>query len=353
MITVKVANIIGFAIQPNIRDEQSKEIFPALPPRSRIAFIDLAPTDDIAEFVSQLEKSGHEIVCYADHHLDEKREAEIRNAGIIMSKLNNRAKITTRSQARSCYGLVDFMEWSRKGVNAVFFHADFDGFSSFLKGCGAAYQEMKDDAEIMDGYGNGRRLSLLGKLFANAHELLVPAYSYDPVGYENTRARVYRIFADWVMNNLKKEDAQKFVIEVREATDKAEKLARRLSLEAELLPGGIVFGNFLPYAKAGKNIAIALWKQLVYKRFGPALICTIGVGHLGEQIYIEVPKVWVDKIDIRDYVPEGTEKRTSFKAQITLDQWENFLAIWQGRGQVKKINIKSIGGNENLILGRT
>ena len=329
MIQVAAKGVVGFAIHPNVGSAERSEIIAALPEAPRAAFIDLAPTREVLEFIGQLEAVGVVVVAYYDHHLDPRRQAEVANARKLERKLGKRAKIVTRREAPSCPCLIEVGEWEKIGANTVFFHADFDGFLGFLKGAGVVYPEIDNDADLLDGAGNGRRLSQIGKLLADAHEHLVPAFSQDPAGHQRGKQRVYQTLADWIVGGLKPEAIQAFADEVRRATAEAERLARELAWLAEPLPGRVVICNFLSYIKTGKPIAIPVWKRELLRRFGPVLLCSIGTGHLGEQVYIELPKAWQGQVDLRDFLPEGVQGRVSFRVQVPMSRWPEFLAKWQ------------------------
>ena len=329
---VAIRELVGVVIHPNIGSAERSEIIAALPTKvPRAAFIDLTPTREILEFVSQLEAAGVVVVAYYDHHLDPRRQAEVVNARELERKLGARARIVTRRQAPSCPCLIEVGQWEKIGVNTIFFHADFDGFLGFLKGAGVVYSELGDDADLLDGAGNGRRLSQIGKLLADAHEFLVPYFSQDPAGHQREKQRVYQTLADWIVGGCQPKAVSAFAEEVRRATNEAERLAHELAWLTEPLPGKVVICNFLPYIKAGKPIAIPTWKREILRRFGPVLLCSIGTGHLGEQVYIELPKAWQGQVDLRDFLPEGVEGRVPFRVQVPLDRWPEFLAKWQRR----------------------
>ena len=332
MIQVATKGLAGFAIHPNVGSAERSEIIAALPEAPRAAFIDLAPTRDVLEFVSQLEEAaGVVVIAFYDHHLDPRRSAEVANARELERKLGKRAKIVARREAPSCPRLIEVGKWEKIGSNVVLFHADFDGFLGFLKGAGVLYPEMEDDADLLDGAGNGRRLSAIGKLLADAHEFLVPYFSQDPAGHQREKQRVYQTLADWIAEGLKPEAIKAFAEEVRQATDEAECLAHELAWLAKPLPGRVVICNFLPYIRAGKPIAIPTWKREILRRFGPVLLCSIGTGHLGEQVYIELPKAWQGQVDLRDFLPERVQGRVPFRVQVPVDRWPEFLAKWQRR----------------------
>jgi len=332
LIKIKVKDITGFAIHPNIGSAEIADVIAVLPEKSRLAFVDLTPSREAMELISKLEEAGHAVVCYLDHHLDPRRQIEMVNVRKLEVKFGDWVKIVTRQRASSCPKLVDFGQWENNGVTAVFFHADFDGFLSFLKGCGVNYPELEADADILDGAARGRRLSAVGKLLADAHEHLVPAYSQNPAGHHSAKQRIYQIIADWIAGGCQSEELiQEFAVETRQATEEATMLALRLVEQAELLLGNVVLCDFLPAIKTGKQINISLWKREVLRRFGTVLLCSVGTGHMGEQVYIELPRAWQGQIDLRDFLPKGVQGRIPTRVQVPLARWEEFLEKWRNK----------------------
>lgn len=332
---IVLKEIIGFAVCPNISKEEILEIIANLRRGNKIGFIDLAPSNEIMSLMRQIEDAGCEIGAFFDHHLDvfAKNKAEVRNGAEIERKLGNRSRVLTRKCASSSAHLVALGEWRKFGVNIVFFHADADGFFGFLKGCGVSYPEMDSDADILDGVAKGRKLTSAGKLLADCLQYLVPAFSQNPEGHRIWKENIFREFGGWVADGCLPDDKRIIGLRQRadEAAEEAIDIAMKLVAIAKKIPGDVVVSDFLPYIKAGKSIAIPLWKSGILRKFGSVLICSTGSGHMGEQMFIELPRAWQGKYDLRDFLPNGVRGRAPFRAQVPLNRWEEFLQNWRKR----------------------
>ncbi|MFH1029811.1 MAG: hypothetical protein V1770_00950 [bacterium] len=323
-IYLQKSGITGFAIQPNIAETEIKEILEAMPESARVAFVDLAPTKNIAGLADLIKARGHEVVSFYDHHLDPNSQAEMGNVARLRQELDE-AKIVTREEAPSCARLVTVGEW-KSTVDTVFFHADFDGFISFMRGCGVDYPEIIDDADILDKAKKGK-LSLVGRKFADADHELVPWFSTNPREHYRVKAEVYQKFADWLLSNNPLENLP---LEFFNEIDKAAKEAQDLAIDLvkkrlRLLPGKVAFVDCLPEIREGKKIAFPTLKEEIRRKHGVRLVCTTGIGLTGDQIIIERPREW--KVDLQRFLPKEIQKL--FQVQIPLSEWEKFYEKWK------------------------
>ena len=213
----------------------------------------------------------------------------------------------------------------------VFFHADFDGYLSHLKGCGVSYPEMEKDANILDGGRQNRwdRVSNLGQLLADSHENLCPRFSTDPAGHQTMRKRVYQVMTDFVSKKSSPDEIGKLFLETESACLLANSNAKDLIDSTVLLPGGIAYSDLMPYIKSGEPLSLPLWKGEVIGRFNPSLIASLGLGHMGEQVFCELPRSAQRGTDLRDYLPRGVVGRVPFRVQIPIKLWPEFLANWR------------------------
>lgn len=325
-IYLQKIGITGFAIQPNIAETEIKEILDAMPESARVAFVDLAPTKNIAGLADLIKARGHEVVSFYDHHLDPNSQAEMGNVARLRQKLDE-AKIVTREEAPSCARLVTVGEWKRT-VDVVFFHADFDGFISFMRGCGVDYPDMISDAAIMDKAKKGK-LSLIGEKFADADHELVPWFSTNPREHYRVKVEVYQNFADWLTSEAPLENLPK---EFFEEIDKAAKAAKNLAIDLaekqlRLLPGKVAFVDCLPEIREGEKIAFPTLKEEIRRRHGALLVCTTGIGLTGDQVFIERPREW--EVDLRKFLPTGIQGRFPNNVQIPLSEWKKFYEKWK------------------------
>jgi hypothetical protein len=332
VIKIQVNGTTGFAVHPNCNDKEKKEFLAAMPKSASVAFIDLASSKEIMSLISDLEKAGHQVTSFADHHLDPRRRDELNNTRELRSKLRERAVILTRREAASCIGLVENNGWVTLGASVVFFHADFDGFLSFLKGCGTVYPQIETDANILDGGKKNRsaRVSNIGQLLADAHENLVPRFSTDPDGHHAVKQRIYQTVADFV-SGKDRESIVGLYQEAEKATALADRNAYQLVADTELIQGGVAFADLMPYIESGEPLSLPLWKREVLPQLKPELIASVGMGHMDKQVYLELPRFVQNETDLRDFLPEGIEGRVPFRVQVPLDRLPEFLAKWQAR----------------------
>lgn len=330
---------LGFAIEPNISAEEVREIASSMPKKkkrgkggksgSRFAVVDLVPTAEMMTAIRILEEGGHKLVAYRDHHADPRRPVEMRNRGKLRMKIKSAAVIETREKAPSAAGLVEPRLWKNKDVNVVLFHGDADGFFGFLRGCGIGYPEMIADAEILDGARRGRWLSETGKLVMSAENLIPPHYT-DPEGYAREKTRVYQQITDDL--NRYGELGIDFRVKIYVASNRADEIAVEIAEQAILSPGSkIALADFRPTLRAGEKPSISTWKQAMRERqrSRSMLLCNIGIGHLGEQVYVELPREWRGRFDLRELLPDGVAGRLPNRVQVPLGpKWEAFAANW-------------------------
>jgi hypothetical protein len=334
---------VGFAIEPNISAEEVREIASSMPKKkkrgkggksgSRFAVVDLVPTAEMMMAIRILEEGGHKLVAYRDHHADPRRPVEMRNRGKLRMKIKGAAVIETREAAPSATGLVEPWLWRCKHVDVVLFHGDTDGLFGFLRGCGvgygAGYQKMVADAEILDGAGRGRWLSETGKLVMSA-ENLIPPYYTNPEGYAREKTRVYQQIADDLARSG--ELGIDFRVRIYVASNRADEVAVEVAEKAILSPGSkIALADFRQTLRAGAKPSISTWKQAMRERFRnrSMLLCNIGIGHLGEQVYVELPREWRGRFDLRELLPDGVAGRLPNRVQVPLGpKWEAFAANW-------------------------
>lgn len=329
MITVTIGNILGIGINSFVNDEEIEKIKTLLPAQSRIGFIDIAPGNRVMELITILEKERHQVIYYADHHLDPGWKAVVHNTGILQGKLGRFAKIEDRSKAPSCVWLIQIGHWKSYNINVVFFHSDIDGFLGFIKGCGLYYSGLYCDAETIEGAGRGRVLTARGNLLANAHHYLVPSVFQDPEAHNAAKSRIYQIFADWITRGGDPEDIREFSEEVENITQEVEALLPQLMEATAIIADDVAICDFLPYNKQGQPLPIYQWKREVARYHGEVLICAIRQGWAEEQVVIDLPKPWRNVVDLRDFLPNGICGRMPFRVQVPLRLWDKFLLNWK------------------------
>ncbi len=328
IIRVIINSIMGFAIQPYIKDNDIDIIAQEISSDSKVAFIDLCVSDRILKLVDILVKNGVQVVGFYDHHLDPKRENLLRNICELEQKVQGKCSIVDRSKAFSCSRLIDNGEWNIIEADVVFFHADYDGYLSFLKGANVVYPGLDNDADILEGARIGKKLTSIGKLLANSISCLVPPYNLDPEGYIVEKQKVFQLMANWIHKGYQWQNIKGFSRIVNRKAKKAEGLARFLAWNTDLLPYKVSICDFRKYIRDRRPIFISIWRKEVIRKFGPVLLCSIGIGHLGEQVYIELPREWKGKIDLREFLPEGGTGFVPFRIQIPLDKWSDFYDKW-------------------------
>jgi len=329
MIKVGVQGVLGFAIQPNLKKGIRSEMIKAFPRKSKVVFIDLAPTKDVVSLIEEMEAADHRLAGYFDHHLDLVREAEINNVNWIKVR-HAPIKIVSRREAPSACHLINVAELKKLKADVCLFHCDPDGYFGLLKGCGMTYPAMMADVDILDGGARGVP-SKIGSLFASGLNFLGPSYYINPEGYEMAKAGLFRTFERLLRKGFIGNEAEEFV----NAVDAASELARKNALDAaratDLIDGGVALADFRPIVGSGGNIAISYWRRLVYNKYGDVLLCSISYGHFGQQVYVSVPRSMQDKVDLRNYLPRGVDGRVPFRVQVPTDLWSDFLAQWRAR----------------------
>jgi hypothetical protein len=329
MIKLAVNNILGFAIQPNCKNTAG--IVNTIGTQSNIAFIDLAASNEIMKFISTLENAQHRIVWFGDHHLDPRNKCEKANTETLYSKLEKNAIILPRRNAISCINLLKPGKWVNENIDIVFFHADFDGFLAYIKGCGITYENMESDADILDGgkTAQNQELTEIGKTLADACGNLVPRFCKDPTGHHKTKEYVFQTIADYF---LKQETTEKAYLTLKAKTDEATQTANRNAMQllndTVIILGEIAYADMTPYIISQEPLAIPVWKVNVLKKLKPTLLASIGYGHMGKQVFLELPKN-VRNIDLRDFLPRGVRGHVRFRAQVPYDRWPEFLKNWK------------------------
>ncbi|MDD5341928.1 MAG: hypothetical protein PHI73_01170 [Patescibacteria group bacterium] len=329
VLVVNLNGVRGIAIQPYITEKDRLELVASLPPSSRFACIDLAPSTEMCALIDQLIAAGHRLACFADHHLNQV-QVEKENAEGLRQRFGEAIRLVDRIAAPSCAHLITRDEWRKSGVSVVLFHADNDGFLGFLKACGAWYLGLEDDADISERSSNGiSRLSRVGRLLVESLNT-IPYFSMDPEGHLREKQRVYQTIADWVASGCQASDTiHQLKYEVSAACYVAKLAAYQLADEAIELPGRVVLSDLRPAAHSGIKVSLPTWRYEVLRRHGNVLLCVIGIGHMGEQVYVELPRDWWGKIDLRVHLPDGVSGRLRTRVQVPLDKWEAFLARWR------------------------
>jgi len=327
MIKIGIDKRLGFMINPYQEEEQRLAMINLLPPKSKLAFVDLAPTKEIISFIQAAESRGHRLAVFMDHHLDILHEDEL--AGVEwLRKKKGEINIVPYGSVTSACQMVKYLEWDRKNVHAVFFHSGVGGCLSFFRGCGISYPGMVADANIFAGAAKGSP-SRNGILLVEAYNYIGPYYRQDLAGYEAAKVLVCQGFGGCLRNNFTGPDAERFVNMVAAEAKLAKDNAFNFVRNTELLEGNVALADFRPIINSGGKIAVSLWKKRVLEKFENALVCSIGIGHLGEQVYIFLPRPLQDKYDLLKCLPPEVEGRVSFQAQVPLGLWPEFLNNWR------------------------
>lgn len=327
MITIKIDGKIAFGIEPHIKTTGIAEILPLMPKNTKVAFLDLAPTAGIMELIHKL-KGKWDLIVYYDHHLDSNKRQENQNI-LTIRKLFQATTIVDRNQAPCCCQIVPRRSLNQIGV--IFFHADFDGLLSLMRGIGIPYPEMISDASIMDG-GQRGKLSEKGSLLANSKNL-GPYFTIDPAGNQKTLERVFQTFLDLARGKLEENAINAFRLEIFNAAQTARELAITLAQKAAFLEPNVVLSDFRKDIYSGKIISFQAWKEKIFELFGrEILLCNIALGFLGEQVFIEIPRHWeIEGINLQEFLPEGIRSRLKNKIQIPVDRWDEFYEKWKNR----------------------
>ncbi|MBU1166982.1 hypothetical protein KKC60_01065 [Patescibacteria group bacterium] len=327
LIQISILGMYGFAMNPNISRFEAEAIIKRLRSGSRLAFIDLAPTGEMMLFLRCLSEARMEIVAFFDHHLNPSNATELSNVQKIRRNLGSRAVIKTRQEAFSCAGLVREEEWQKLELDAVFFHADPDGYLAFLKGCGLSYPRLELDADIFEGRTGTQ--SPFAKLLGDAQNNLPPYFSQHPEGHRQTLRRIYQTMADSLLSDGKIR-LDSFREEVNEATRRAEELGIKIALEAQIMPSKVVYCDCLGEIEAGSIINFSALQAEVRRLHGGVLLCTTGSGHLGQMVFLQLPKGWSGKkINLENFLPHGNRQKVSRRAQIRIGEFSAFLQKWQ------------------------
>ena len=335
MIKIDLEGVEGFAVNRHISAEESEKLLDELTPGSRIAFIDLAPTASVVSFALSAISRGHDLAVFYDTHLSIIKPEEMEGVELLR-RTNAAVELPFYKSGSSCR-LIERTEWKIKNIDAVFFHGGVVGYMGFLWGCGIAYPEMLVDADIFSGIkentpsrtGNGTP-SWIGILLAEAFNFLGPSASLDLAGFETARRQLFQLFPVLIKNEFDSRDSQNFIELVGSKARVANENTRRVFEAATYSASDrVVLSDFREIENAGGKIAFSLYRSMVQKRFGLVLVCSIGNGHLGTQVYVFLPKKLQKDYDLRLCLPAGVEGRESHWVKVPLDLWPQFLEKWR------------------------
>lgn len=325
----RIANFIVILINPNITIQQRESILTLLAPflpTAKVAFCDLAPTNAIYEFIEAL-SSRYQIVSFKDHHKDLKRNKN------DMCNFNNLCNIIpapkfyyeTRDQYPACASMMAPGEYVTNDVQIIFAHEDFDGIMSAFIGCYHSYPGIVADAEIMDGYTAGRKMTEFGSMVQYALNV-VPYYSIKPHEHHYIRSIYCQKISDWLAEKLSESSKEDFKEEIFDKVECSKANAKQVAKSAELFAPGLVYADALTLINSGEIIDWDFLNRTLSEKYESkvSVIATSGLGHKGEQVFLRVVKGC--KIDLRNYIT--VTAHIPQKGIVELSKWQDFVDEW-------------------------
>lgn len=329
MIAVHVHRVLGIALQPH-DNHYFHEILEMLPRHSRVVFVDLVPTLEMVALVRALQCAGHTIYAYRDHHKENMHPDELYNIATLSQLLGDSFRFESRRQFPSCGRLVDRREWNDKKVDVVFFHADFDGFTALLYGCGLVYRRMLRDADIIDSGRHHDRvgLSRIGSLLLNALDA-APPYSVDPTKSHECTAAIFQLFIQWLIGGQQQPDKDQLTQYLQTLLHEARLSTQRLVAATTMLPGRVAWCDFTSVLREHNCIFPHRWTGVVAKKYNVKLFAYLTHGKL---VCVELPKTSRHHIDLTKIAPMiALASRRSYAHRIWIAQkdWPEFLRAWR------------------------
>jgi len=206
-----------------------------------VLFIDTPITAHTVESVQKLKQEGYR-VCFRDHHgIDGEpvndRDKQVESATARLAQLlGDDCQITVRRLHPACSTLVAVAEFEH--ALAIIADPDADGLTAAMKAAGIFYDELDDDAALLDGEPHLQVTgSLVSQLLAKGMATLP---SFDPKDPKRREQAQKELFRDWVevVQGNKRSQVRMEAIVVR--YDEAVQVAQELAREAKEVVAGVL-----------------------------------------------------------------------------------------------------------------
>ncbi|MDP3955711.1 MAG: hypothetical protein Q8Q18_00490 [bacterium] len=294
----------------------------------KFGFLDLAFSDHIANLIVSLLEQGHEIGLYADHHVDPNLREEYSNIVALEHEITTKyARFIPRRDCKASALLVKEGEFIEENIELVFFHEDFDGFVSFLKGCGITWPSMTRDATIIDSACTGV-LSAQGKLLLEQMKCFLPNARVDPTGRERILERVYKFTIQWIANGCNAQSARKMLRKIERQKKKTLSVARKAAETAKELNSFLAYVDMSPYIREDPLVKVSDISMYIKERLGPKKIIAVEHSDRESRIHvveIHIPKYLLGMFNLHELLPASVRRSTRFRANVSTYDFPIFL----------------------------
>lgn len=329
---INANGIRGFPMVPKA-DELTRKAFLRKTKGQRIGFVDLAPTVEMCELVSQLKGSPYsqKPIVYVDHHLSREYLDQRDRVDYLERELGSGARIRTRKQAGACAELVDRHHFRTFQLEAVAFHHCPDGFLSFLRGSGLSYPEILDDALLFEraknlwGPQGKAQLSPIGKFLIRGMEV-------SPFPRTRSKGRLSKVHQhfQWICDWLKHGAPQSPFDERKNRIDQLYEQVRLESFlateKAEKIAPDLISADLRPYDKKNAVVSRSIFRRTIIERFGPVTIATCRTNGHGDVMYVETT---IRNLDLRRFAPKGITHHCPFRLTLPLSRFKEFVELWK------------------------
>lgn len=313
LITLQLKDIYGIGIQPNLQSLEINEII-AFCQRilaKRVAFVDLAPTNDILNLIQILNEEGIETVLFKDHHADDRKKDLTENATKIFEIMEYSREFLfySRDNFSTATSMVNAGEWKDKNINIVFFHDDLgDGWCGFLKGLRQPmiYPYLNEIAENSEGASN--YTDEVGVIFKKAKNI-GPSFFIDQEKRQSNRRWIYNQILQWLMNKRRvTTSSKKFLQTITNQAIKAKKIVKKLIPLVEIFDN-LIYLDYREILEQGNkpDIGMLLYRMFALGDFKKIVACRV-IGNLGDQINVSSPNGFMESknFSLVDLLPPGS-----------------------------------------------
>jgi hypothetical protein len=327
-------SIIGYGLGPaDCSKKMARRIVSDLGYRQGdIAIVDIAPESQVLDMVCEFDTTPWRATYYADHHEDHTHPYLARHIRFLRQRRNMEVRSEVREIAPSTTRMIGVGEFRKRGIGAVIFSPDLDGFAAFLQGARSGWPGMEHDADAVDS-GKVEGITFAGWLLQNALVHLPPRKSWNPDGHDAVVHLIFNHYVEWLESGMRPVLIRDFAEGVAKAENASREESMRLVKQAELRPGRIVLFDLQPYADdegRPRPQSFHLSRQCRRKFGGRVLLAFREPSPRGPKILVFCPDDWARAEDIRELLPEANGHLKN-RLSMPEDLWPTFMQRWQDR----------------------
>jgi len=279
-----------------------------------VLFIDTPITAHTIEAVQKLKTEGFR-VCFRDHHGIDGKAANERDRQVelgtikLEQSLGSDCHITVRRLHPACSTLVQTGEFAQ--AVAIIADPDADGLTAAMKAAGIFYEEMDNDAALLDGEPYLQVTgSPISQLLAKG---MVTLPSFDPQDPTAREQAQQELFANWLEAVQGNKVCEARLQEVVPAYDHAVRVAQELAATGKEVVPGVAVVDCVSHGVFDVGTLSTLLEQNLGCRIS---VVRKGVGPIaaihGIQYSLSVGKQYQTEINLQKLLPDQTRSDPQF-----------------------------------------